>query len=168
MLVGISQAPSEVVEKVKGKSQIKAVAAKKYTGLLLGSTGVADETKKLLSALSGRVFVFDPFDGGDDSWLKRDGIIDRIKGLAPIKDPAGVFKTVLISEDERELRNIVEALATRIRDAIRDGRYADAASTLEKLSQIDKVDNAVCTRLLGGACDASMLHCARSKALRTQ
>ena len=129
------------------------MAAKKYTGLLLGSTGVADETKKLLSALSGRVFVFDPFDGGDDSWLKRDGIIDRIKGLAPIKDPAGVFKTVLISEDERELRNIVEALATRIRDAIRDGRYADAASTLEKLSQIDKVDNAVCTRLLGGACE---------------
>ena len=144
VLVGISQAPSQVVR--KGKPH--AVSAKAVADKLLCTDGLPADTAELIGGLAGSVFIFDPCGEGDASWLKRPEIVRRIKGLTPIADAQSIFRTVLVPEDESGLRRVVEDLGKRIRVAMDGGAYQSAAQMLVQLRRIDRVDNVVCTRLL--------------------
>jgi hypothetical protein len=96
VLVGISQAPTKSTE------TDEPLELRDISGELLHSEGLPFE--KVLNSLASQVFVFHPLGKGDDTWLKRDAIIERIRKLTPITDAGSIFSTVLMPEDEQALR----------------------------------------------------------------
>ena len=98
------------------------------------------------------MFVFDPCERvRDDTWRTRAQLLDDLRALPAITDPAGVFRTVLTAEDERALRETVRELSARLKAGMEDGQYSAVGDALGRLRALEGVENALVTGLVGRA-----------------
>ena len=120
---------------------------------LTNASGLSEDDARLVKMLGDRAFVSHPTDKGNASWLTRAPLLERIQTLEAIREPSAIFATVLSTEDDLALRDIVTEMERRVGVQL-DGRdYAAAAATLRTLMRIDVIDNVHVTRMLHGVKD---------------
>mmetsp|Transcript_47509 Transcript_47509/g.154228 ORF Transcript_47509/g.154228 Transcript_47509/m.154228 type:complete len:709 (-) Transcript_47509:2135-4261(-) len=112
VLLAISQAP------VTHPETGAAMSLERYMRTLLSPSGLDTATGEVLHALSGRVCVFHLLGRGDASWLARDALLERVRGLPPIGTPSSLFQSVLGSEDRERLRALIAALGKDLRECL--------------------------------------------------
>jgi len=112
VLLAISQAP------VTHPETGAAMSIERYLRTLLSPSGLDTATGEVLHALSGRVCVFHLLGRGDSSWLTRDALLERVRGLPPIGTPSSLFQSVLGSEDRERLRALIAALGKDLRECL--------------------------------------------------
>ena len=72
---------------------------------LCNPSGFDEEAqKKVLETIKKGAFLFHPLDKGHESWDTRTQLLERIKALPPITDPAATFKVSLACFQSRALR----------------------------------------------------------------
>eukprot|EP00930_Biecheleria_cincta_P056456 TRINITY_DN42573_c0_g1_i1.p1 TRINITY_DN42573_c0_g1~~TRINITY_DN42573_c0_g1_i1.p1 ORF type:complete len:908 (+),score=197.81 TRINITY_DN42573_c0_g1_i1:33-2726(+) len=134
VLLAISQAPITHPE-TGGKMTLD-----RYKQKLLDPSGLDELATEFLNALKdANILIYHLLDRGDASWLRRDGIITRIKGLTPITEPGDLFQSVISDGDKESLRNLVSGLSTELGKAIdagEFGRVSDMASDLLELKKV--------------------------------
>jgi len=134
------------------------VEAAAVRALLLDTSGVPAHCAEVLEALKDRTFVYHPLDKGTPSWTTRKQLLDTIKHLNPIKDAAGLFKTVLTLEDEHALRSLLGNLVTSIEEDFDKSSYGTVAARLNQMLKIDCVDNSIVHRILQDATHSVRSH----------
>ena len=107
--------------------------------------------KETVEGLRGNMFLYEPENDGNDTWLERDALLSRIHELEPIADPQQIFQTVLNAEDQLALPRIVDEMSRRADVAFKDEHYDDAGATLALLMSIEVIEDDRVTKLLAGA-----------------
>jgi hypothetical protein len=107
--------------------------------------------KETVEGLRDNMFMYDPMNEGNDTWLERDALLSRIHELEPIADPQQIFQTVLNAEDQLALHRIVDEMSRRADVAFKDEHYDDAGATLALLMSIEVIEDDRVTKLLAGA-----------------
>ena len=77
--------------------------------MVTNPSGLSEEHAAITSALGDQIFVFDPCDDGNETWVTREAFVARLGALEPIKTPSAIFQTVLSVNDE-----VAYSLRTRI------------------------------------------------------
>ena len=121
-------------------------------------SSLSEEEAELVQMLSPRMFVCDPLGKGNETWLTREQLRDRIKALEPITDPSAIFSTVLTTEDEQALHHIVDEMTKRVIAALESKKYGEAADSLTQLYAIELIDNVRVTRMLNRTKDTLRNH----------
>ena len=137
-----------------------AMTLERYKRTLLDPSCLEGPTAEVLGALSN-VLVFHLLGRGDDSWSKRDAILERLRGLPPIRDPSTLFQSVLVAEDKERLREMVAALGREVRSHLGSGcgdRYAEAARLVRDLLELRVVEHGFVERLVVTEARCSMQH----------
>jgi hypothetical protein len=141
LLVGVSRAPVSVDGDLKEMDE--------FVDLIMDKSDLDEEQGKMIDALGVNTFVSHPVEGmGNDSWLTRTDLIDRINALDKITKPANIFSTVLTVEDEQALHDIAGKMQARIVGFMNERKYEEAALALDQFCVIDVIDNNRVTRLL--------------------
>ena len=68
--------------------------------MVTNPSGLSEEHAAITSALGDQIFVFDPCDDGNETWVTREAFVARLGALEPIKTPSAIFQTVLSVNDE--------------------------------------------------------------------
>ena len=125
-------------------------------GEVSDTTGLGEDEAAIITSLASSMFLYHPINKGAESWSSREMLLEAIAALTPIDDPGDVFRTVLTLEDESALREIVQALASRVEAGLRERDYLLVGKTLASLNSIERVDNIFVTRLLSQARDGAL------------
>jgi hypothetical protein len=107
----------------------------------------ADE--KLLASNQEHIITFDPLDECITGGFQRNALITRIRELDPIEHPGYIFRTVLLAEDERKLREISQTLNARIQEGLRSHAYSQVRDSFLTFHQLDKIDHVFVKSLYG-------------------
>ena len=70
---------------------------------LCNPTGFEEQQQKILETIKKNAFLFHPLDKGHESWDTRTQLLERIKALPPIADPAATFKVSLALPTSRTM-----------------------------------------------------------------
>ena len=140
----------------------------RFADLLTDPSGLSEEQASITHALHDQIFVFDPVDEGNTTWLKRDAAIELIQTLESITNPSEIFKTVLTVNDELALIKLVGEMQQRMLSQMRAQDYDDAAKTLSQLMSIEVIDNMAVTRLVQNVKDSVRTHAQHIERKATQ
>ena len=148
VLLAISQAPVAHPEsgapmtlemhrsKLLDPSGLDEAARALFGALPRGSShrGVATQPDRrgwtLAGTLGANVLCYHLLDRGDASWLVRDGIIERIRALEPIGNPAALFQSAIDEGDKESLRELIRVLGETVGSLLCDGAYEAAVDAV--------------------------------------
>ena len=116
--------------------------------LFQDKTALDEDSVLVLQTLSQRMFIYDPLDGGSESWIKRQDLIKLIQDLPPLCEPRYAFHTVLTAEDFEVLRAITRNLHDQILEQMNKDEFERVGISLGSLEKIEQVENAFVTRLV--------------------
>ncbi|CAE8643488.1 unnamed protein product [Polarella glacialis] len=146
LLLVISQAPATHPETGQGMTLARC------TGKLLDPSGLDETGKDLLSAIGdANVLIYHLLERGDESWLKQDAIIARIKGLVPITEPGRLFQSAINDADKESLRDLVSDLGKQLKSAISSAEYVAAADVVSDLLELKLVEHSFVTTIVDEA-----------------
>jgi len=145
IILGVSQVPLMDDE---DKMELEDVQ-----GLVCDIPGANPEIADVISKLSETMFLYHPMDKGNDTWLKREEVIQRIQSVSKIYEPERIFQTVLNADDERMLRYLVDTLGHIVEQEMDNKNYEIAQERLKQMDMISCVDNIIVERLLKTAKD---------------
>lgn len=137
VMLGITQAPTMHPETGA------VMSLERYRTTLLNPAGADGPTAQVLSALSN-VFIFHLLERGDASWMRRDALLERLRGMPPIAEPSTLFQAVLGASDKERLRGLVAALGHQVRSCLSAGSasgYAEAARLTSELLELRLVEH---------------------------
>jgi DNA repair exonuclease SbcCD ATPase subunit len=102
-----------------------------------GPCGEAEVTKQLVA----RLFIYDALDRpfGEDSGLKREALLEVIKGMPAIANAANIFKMVLTAEDDLELTKLCTAVSERTQGHLQQKEWKKATECAKKLLQLKPI-----------------------------
>ena len=109
---------------------------------------LAKEAAEVLFRLGQRLFVYDPCDQGDDSWLKCEQLTRVLEALPPIKDTQNAFKTVLNPEDREQLQTIVKGIKQRSVEHMQKDQFTAVRDSLNHIQSITQIGSAFVNNLL--------------------
>jgi len=136
------------VSKVPYHSYGEEMTLDDVRGLFEDTTGLDADSVTVLRYLSQRMFIYDPLDGGSESWIGRQGLIKLIQDLPPLREPRYAFHTVLTVEDFEVLRAITRNLHDQILEQMNKDEFERVGISLGSLEKIEQVENAFVTRLV--------------------
>ena len=116
---------------------------------LLDPSGLDVMAKELLDAIGEAiVLVYHLLSRGDDSWLRRDSIISRVKALSPIVQPGSLFRSVIVDADKESLRQLVQRLGDVVKADIREAEYDTAVGVVSQMLQLKWVESDFVTAIV--------------------
>ena len=143
MLLGLSKAPK--TEKRLDDDEEDEVdypmELDDFVTLVSNKSGLSESDGRILDALSRRVFVYDPREKGNRTWVKRVELLEQVKILPKVENPQDVFQTVLTAEDEDVLGRIAHALQSRVSDLLEEYLYEQVS-----VVHVPPVCHTVCLR----------------------
>ena len=99
----------------------------------------------------GGLFRYHLLDKGNQSWLKREQLLDQISQMPEIKQPENIFQSVLTAEDQAALREFVDEFASRMTTALELKEYAVAIDALTQMHRLEIIGNSFVTNLIRAA-----------------
>ena len=105
----------------------------------------------MVEVLTPTLFLFSPYDNGNDSWLTREQMVQTLRDVEPIHDSSEIFKTVLNREDEHALRQICSHLVARGEGQLAANDYPGLTATLGQIASLRMVGSGYVSELLAEA-----------------
>ena len=93
-----------------------------------------------LPGFEEQIILVDPLRKSKNS-LSREQILERIKQMEQIPNPAVFFKTALSHSDMALLNQVAETIFTRVRECIKTNKYTNAGQEFRKLWALVVIDD---------------------------
>ncbi len=130
ILIGITQVPNDGITSPKNIDKVRNNFAD-YPLLHKGVDGQDNPN----------IFTFDLWDETIPGGLDRASILERLASLKPIKEPRGVFGSVLLASDEQRLQVISDTLSQDIAKSMESNGGQGVREFLEQAAKLDIVDH---------------------------
>ena len=109
---------------------------------------IAEDPIPIMATLAERLFIYDPLDRSVEGSVSINTLRKKIEGLRPIANPGRIFSTVLTDEDEVKLIQISDQIAERIKSAMEQSHFEEAAAHLDNLQSLDAIAHARVTSII--------------------